>query len=114
MPTELPYQPRKTLSAMHDFNVFPNIFEKALPEDQCDESDEPYDKAVEFGYDTPIFLKNGGTVLCQTIILACILPLAMLLMKCKKAAIAGFFADIVSAYRWSFFIRAWICMYLNL
>ena len=43
-----------------------------------------------------------------------LLPIALLLSKCKYKRIAGYFYDIVANYRWAFFIRAWIEIYLEL
>ena len=76
--------------------------------------EEPYKEAKDYGFDDSVFLLNSGEMISSSLVMTAILPIAILLMKCKNQRIAGYFYDIARSYRWSFFIRAWIEIYLEI
>ena len=112
MSTELPLPLSAVLSSFLEFSLIPNLFEYAL-EEKLDDEPVPHKEAVDFGYETSTFLMNGGEMICSTIVMMTILPIAILLRKCRHHRVAGYFHDVVKGYRWSFFIRAWIEIYLE-
>lgn len=76
--------------------------------------EKPYKEAYEFGFEESVFLLNAGEMLSQLIAMLMILPVALLLQQIRNHKIAGYFFDIVRSYRWGFFIRGWIEIYIEL
>ena len=112
MSTKIPLPLSAVLSSFLEFSVIPNLFEYAL-EGKLENEPEPYKEAFDFGFETSTFLMNGGEMLCSTLVMMTILPIAILLRKCRHHRVAGYFHDVVTGYKWSFFIRAWIEIYLE-
>ena len=52
-------------------------------------------------------------MLSNILVLLLLLPIAMALRYCRHHHVAGYFHDVVKTYRWSFWIRALIEVYLE-
>jgi hypothetical protein len=112
MRTPIPLVISEMLKSFLDFDVLPNLFAYMWDEKDL-ENTEPYPEALEFGFESGVFLANGGEMLSQAVCVLMLLPLALLLSKCKHHKIAGYFYDFAKSYRWSFFIRSWTEIFLE-
>ena len=112
MKTTLPLPLAATLKSFLEFAIIPNLFEYMIS-DEDTEGTEPYKEAEEFGFESSVFIANSGEMITQIFVLLPIWPLAVCLRKVKNHNIAGYFHDVMHSYRWSFFIRAWIEIFLE-
>jgi len=113
MPNNIALPVVALMKSFLDFEIIPNLFELILDEDEF-VGPEPYSNAQEFGYDNSVWIINGGEMLSSVLVMFCFLPVALAMRKCKNSTIASYFAGVVISYKWSFFIRAWIEIYLEL
>ena len=113
MPHDIPLPVVILMKSFLDFELIPDLFPVALDEDEL-EGPEPYSNALEFGYEDSVWISNAGEVLSSVLVMLCILPLVLILRKCKNSTISNYFSGLASSYKWSFFIRAWIEIYLEI
>ena len=90
-----------------EFTLIPNLFEFTQNSDDL-EGHKPYHEAKEFGYDSSAFIMNSGEVLSKICFGLLIFPVALVLVRCNNMRIKSCFRDIISNYKYNFFIRAWI------
>ncbi|CAG9335944.1 unnamed protein product [Blepharisma stoltei] len=96
--------------SMNNFNIVPNLFLLFIEEN---ESNSPYSRASNYGYDSYLIFVNIGsdaTVLCCIIIAT---PLVYYFSKCSQRYIGKKFKKIFKEYKFATFLRFWIVSYLE-
>ena len=75
------------------------MFEYVLDDDDFVEQ-EPYDLAKSFGFDNNVFLINCGGILVNALVILLLIPIILLLGKCKNSKVANWAKKTVYSYKW--------------
>ena len=90
---------KETLSGLLNIELTPNMFEYVLDEDEFVEQ-EPYDLAKSYGFDNNVFLINCGGILVNALVILLLIPIILLLGKCKNSKVANWAKKTVYSYKW--------------
>ena len=93
-----------------DFNIIPNAFEYIF---STDSTSEPYLEARNYGIDTSVFWINIGPSFTIFILALLLWPFVYLISKCKLGKISVKMLKILGNYKYSFFLRFWTQLYLD-
>ncbi|CAG9321677.1 unnamed protein product [Blepharisma stoltei] len=93
------------------FNLFPNIFEWFVDENN---GGKPYKNAYEAGFETDLLFLNSGSDFTAILLLIIAIPFVYYFSNCSCKYIAQKIEKILKSYKFAIFLRFWIQIYLEI
>ena len=101
----------KFFKGIAKFNIIPNFLTEYYP---TNTSGSPYLQAQRYGIKTSVFIINIGLSLIFLLAITLLWPFSFILSKITSGKFASKIVKLVENYKFNFFIRFWIQMYLEI